>query len=231
MQFAQDIERCAKHFKAEKVVAVFNGDWGDMNHHCDAPLIEYKNRDTVLTWMGKSIEPLQGFCNKFYIARGTEAHVGGNGWLENRAAKDAKAEIDPLTGQPSFWELPLRVEDVRFYIAHHPGANSRVPWTNGSAAIRVAARFKQFYYDRPERPDVCVFSHVHHSEDSFDNQAPVRVLFLPPWCLADPHAIKGGAIKASQQIGGIIIVVDGNRYRIFKRFSKLDNAELQWIKA
>jgi len=229
-KYAADIAATAQHFKADKITVVINGDWGDINRHPGAPLIEYENRDTVLDWMGKMLNPLQHFAHKLYVARGTEAHVGGNGWLENRAAKEAQAEADTQTGLHSFWELTLRVEDVRFYIAHHPGANSRVPWTNGAAAIRVAAKFKQFYFDRRERPDVCVFSHVHHSEDSYDNQAPVRALFLPPWCLADPHAMSSGVIKASQQIGGIIVVVDGRRYQIFKRFRKLPELEEQWIK-
>jgi hypothetical protein len=210
---------------------VSNGDWGDINHHPKAPLIECENRDTVLDWMSKALKPLQHFAHKFYVTRGTQAHVGGNGWLENRAAKEAGAVVDPLTGLNSFWELPLLVEGVRFYIAHHPGANSRVPWTNGSAAIRVAAKFKQFYYNRRERPDVCIFSHVHHSEDSYDNQAPVRALFLPSWCLADPHAMQGGVIKAAQQIGGIVIIVNDNKYRIIKRYAGLPEVEMQWLTA
>ena len=214
----------------EEVVAVLNGDWGDINTHAGAQLIEHENRNTVLNFMIQATRPMCAVTKKCYVVRGTEAHTGGAGWLEEHAANEIKSQPDPHTGLSSFWVLRLQVEGVRFLIAHHPMTNSRVRWTIGSAANRAAASVALDYCKDPNFPDLAIFGHVHHSEDSFDNQ-PVRAIYTPPWCLVGSFGHRlGVGLAPSEQIGGLIIVVDGKGYRVFKRYTKTPIGDRQWIK-
>jgi len=221
-----DVKQAALVCKAQSSV-VINGDWGDLNKHDGFQLLT-TNPDTVIDWMTKSLQPLADFTHKLYVVRGTEAHVGGSGWLEERAAKDAGAVSDAETGLSSFWVLRLQIEGVRVLLAHHPGTNSRVPWTVGAAANRAAVK-TQLAFGATECPDLAIFAHVHHSEDSFDNHA-VRAIFTPPWCLADAYSYRLGFGWAAQEIGGLIIIVDDNKFRVIKRFAALPVGGRGWIK-
>lgn len=224
------VETLAARYKANKISAVFNGDWGDMNSHSGFQLLEPENHDVVLDWMQAAVKPATQLCGKhIYVVRGTEAHTGGSGWLENRAAKEIGAQVCPLTGLPSFLITRLLIEDVRILTAHHPMTNGRVKWTVGSAENRAAASVALTYYDAPERPDLAVFSHVHHSEDSYDNQ-PVRVIYTPPWCLVDNFAARIGEGLGVTQVGGLIIAIDSKRFHVFKRFYRTPWEGVQWLK-
>lgn len=230
LDYWRAVEHIASRLKAEKISAVFNGDWGDMNTHSAFQLLEPENTDVVLDWMKAAVKPATQLCgNQIYVVRGTEAHVLGSGWLENRAAKEIGAQVCAPTGLPSFAVLRLLIEDVRILTAHHPMTNGRVRWTNGSAANRAAASIALTYYDAPERLNLAVFSHVHHAEDSYDNQ-PVRVIFTPPWCLVDNFGARLGEGLGVTQIGGLIVAVDGNRFRVFKQFYKTPWEGIEWTR-
>jgi hypothetical protein len=229
LDYWQTVERIATETKATSISAVFNGDWGDKNKHSGFQLLEPENDDVILDTMTAAVKPATQLCdNRIYVVRGTEAHTGGSGWLENRAAKDVNAQIDPRTGMPSFWVLRLQIDGVRILTAHHPMTNGRVKWTNGSAANRAAATVALEYYNEPQRPHLAVFSHVHHSEDSYDNQ-PVRVLYTPPWCLAGSFVHRIGAGLGATQVGSPIVLVDGDRYQVVKRYYKTPGEERQWL--
>jgi len=227
LAFWQDVKQIAQVLKAETTV-VINGDWGDLNKHSAVQLLTI-NPATVVRLMCKTLQSLEGFAHKLYVVRGTEAHVGGAGWLENQAAGDAGAVIDPDTGLPSFWALRLHIEGVRVLLAHHPGTNSRVPWTVGAAANRAAVKTQLAFYNEAERPQLALFAHVHHGEDSGDNHA-VRAIFTPPWCLADAYSYRLGFGWAAQEVGGVIIIVDDNKFRVIKRYASLPVGGKGWLK-
>lgn len=230
LDYWQTVETLATRYKADKISAVFNGDWGDMNTHSQIQLLEPENTDVVLDWMIDAVKPATKLCREsIYVARGTEAHTCGSGWLENRAAKEIGAQTDTKTGLPSFVVTRLLIEDVRILTAHHPMTNGRVKWTVGSAANRAAASVALQYYNAPERPNLAVFSHVHHSEDSYDNQ-PLRVIYTPPWCLVDNFAARIGEALGVTQVGGLIIAVDAERFHVFKGYYRTPWEEVQWIK-
>ena len=229
-QYWQDVEHIAGKLKADKITTVINGDWGDKNRHSSFQLIEPENDSIILDWMRAVMYPARKLCEKrIFVVRGTEAHTGGSGWLENEAAKGINAQINDKTGQPSFWVLRLNPEGVRILFAHHPMTNGRVKWTNGSAANRAAASVALDYYNEPERPDLAIFGHVHHSEDSYDNQ-PVRVVYSCPWCLVDNFTHRIGEGLAAIKVGGLIVAVEGDRFRVYKAYYDTPAEDRQWIK-
>ena len=228
--FWRDAEKAASALKSD-IVSVINGDWGDIIRlRNGAQLIEHENKNVVMQFMKDATKPMRDVTDDIIVNRGTEAHTGGAGWLEEKVSSEIEARKDPLTGLSSFWVLRLQVEGVRFLIAHHPMTNGRVKWTLGSAANRAAASVALDYYNEEQKPDAAIFGHVHHSEDSFDNQ-PVRAIYTPPWCLANSYTHRLGAgLAPVEKVGGLIIVVDGNSCRVFKRYFDTPREEEQWLK-
>ena len=221
LQFWQDVATAKAHYHAD-VVAVINGDWGDVNKHSPYQLLS-PNTDDVLNWMQETVVPLRKVADRVFVVRGTEAHTGGVGWIENRAAQEIKAEPDPNTGNPSWWVLRAEFDGVRVLITHHPGTNSTRPWTRGGAANRAAAMVMDAHYSSDWKPQLAVFAHVHHNEDSFDNH-PVRAIFNRSWTLADAYSHRSGFGIRRDSIGGMVVLCDAGQYKVVKRVYRLPEA-------
>jgi len=227
LSFWRDVAQLKAEHSAE-TYALINGDWGDLNKHSKYQLLS-PNTDDVLDWMVEVVEPLRAVTNDVFIVRGTEAHVGGVGWIENRAAKEIGALKDPNTALPSWWVFRGTFDGVRVMCTHHPGTNSTRPWTTGAAANRAAAIVMDAHYSSKFKPHLAIFGHVHHNEDSFDNHT-VRAVFNRSWTLADAFTHRiGFGIKRSV-IGGLIVICDGGDYRVIKKSYKLPEAK-PWTKA
>ena len=225
-QFWQDAAAMSAHYKAP-VTALINGDWGDLNKHSKAQLFEYENYSVIVKWMVEAAAPMREVAEAVYVVRGTEAHTGGAGWLEEEAAGKIGATKDAATGLSSFWTFARQFEDVRVFATHHPGTNSTVPWTIGAAANRAAVKTEIAFGASP--PHLAFFGHVHHGEDSSDNHK-VRAIFTPPWWLANAFTYRIGQGWGTQEIGGILVLIDGARLRVFKRYTPLPTGGQTWTK-
>ena len=223
LEFWHDVKLAREHFKAEKVNAIVNGDWGDMNKHSAYQLLS-PNHDDVIDWMVDVMQPAKIACDRIFVVRGTEAHTGGVGWMENRAAKELGAEIDSNTGLPSWWVYEGTFEGVNILAVHRPRTNSGMPWTRGAAANRQAKIVEDAYYDNDWRPHLAVFGHVHHAEDSFDNHR-TRAIYNAPWTCLDAHAQQIGVGLNPVTVCGLIVVCQGGRYQVIKRTYKLPKAK------
>ncbi len=126
--------------------------------------------------------------------------------VEELVAKRIGAERDDLIGRHSWWWLPLEAAGVTFDLAHHPGSNSRLPWTKGGGANRQAALLVYEYANSGNiLPQFGVRAHVHHLEDSGLNHK-IRVLFLPPWQLCTAFGHRIGYSGRIEPVGGVAVV-------------------------
>lgn len=183
---------------------VFVGDGTDDNTHSRHGLITVN--ESIIVGLGVAcMQPAVEVADYLFYIRGTEAHTGGSGELEELVARELKAEKDTVTDRHSWWWLPLEVNQVLMDLAHHPGSNSMRPWTKGGGANRQAAII---VYDRAESgdkiPQLAFRGHVHHLEDSGWNH-PVRVLFLPPWQLRTSFEHRIGFSGRLEKVGAFIV--------------------------
>jgi len=93
---------------------VFNGDVPDLNQHDQTRLVS-RNQDVILELAAEALERPMALADYAFMIRGTEAHVGRAGWMEERIAHDLHCVQDPDTDLWSWWHLDLDVEGV------HPG--------------------------------------------------------------------------------------------------------------
>jgi hypothetical protein len=157
-----------------------------------------------------ALEPALDVADHHFIVRGTAAHVGSSGELEDIIAIDTGAE-GPGKGQHSWWELMLEVDGVKFDIRHH-GPLGRLDWTAGNALNRRAMEIINLYLADGQRvPDIACQSHNHRFATSSENYA-VKVIALPAWQLATEFIKRIGAIKPAD-IGGIWFEADGGNWQ------------------
>jgi hypothetical protein len=208
-------ERVALFKKAlpgARVLSVLNGDAVDKNKHSGYQLAT-ENEDDIIDAAVAVCEPMLAVADEIAVVRGTEAHTGGSGWMEEQLAKEI-ATVKPSDKAASWWWFPVMLGGVYLGFSHHPGTNSMVRWTNGNAANRAAAAAIFEYFGETEYPQLITYGHVHHAEDSSDNH-PIRAMFLPPFKLSDSYDNRSRSGRRVT-VGGNIYVVSGGKLRVDK---------------
>lgn len=200
-----------------RLIVVLNGELADDNYHATTQLVTRNPADMVRLAIECLTPMLELKPDAIFVARGTEAHSGVSGWLDERIADDIGARPS-RAGTASHWQLRLSVEGVRVDVAHHPpGGGGRLPWTRGNFAPRLAAQALMDAASRGERPPhLYVRGHVHAPADSHDTH-PVRAIVLPSWQLTTSygHRLGGGVLP----VGGLIVTCSEGGYQATKVYS------------
>ena len=210
----------ARKKKKTWVVALLNGDIADRNRHSKYQLVTI-NRAVIQKMMLAVLEPVLEIADVIIVVRGTEAHTGGSGEMEEWFAADIEAAGDEEAGTASWWCWEATLDGVNVVAAHHPGTNSGRPWTRGGGANRAAAIVMDNYYSEAWKPQLAIFNHVHHNEDSYDNH-PVRAIFNRSFSLKTAYDHRSGRSLQATRIGGLIAEIkDGAIVDIDKPHYKL----------
>ena len=144
-----------------QVVGVFLGDLGDLNRHSKAQLISPYEPD-VKRAMIAVVQPALAVTDYNIVIRGTEAHTGGLGALEEWFADDIGAVKDP-DGQASWWVWRAEIDGVRIHATHHPPTATRIVSKRSQAVSRMCERLASEYdlYGWREKPHLAFWAHVH----------------------------------------------------------------------
>lgn len=208
------------------VVFAHNGDLTEGLHHHTHEVLVPEVTDYQLTIARDLLSIFLHALDPIAIlfTRGTEAHVGKAGALEEAVAKGLLADGYPVkrapdTGQlvPQYWDVNIGGHPI--WMAHH-GKIGRLPHTKGSqAALFAAHTFLQESLDNFRRmqdgedpqaiPRLLVGSHHHQKADS-GTQFPTRAIQLPCWCFRNSHAHKVAAFSR-EDIGLAAIYCDPDR--------------------
>lgn len=171
-----------------------NGDGCDDNTHSKHGLMSL-NKAIITEQAIKVKQRGLDVADKMFYVRGTEAHVGQGGELEELVARGCKAEPDPDPGMghmKSRWYWRIKLSDVLIFARHKPDSNTMRFWTRGGGANRSAVQLELACSRLGwERPTAAYFGHVHHVEASGENN-PIKVFFCPPFCLTSGWAASMG---------------------------------------
>lgn len=208
----------AERREGRRLVVILNGELADDNRHATTQLVSRNPADYTRLSLA-CLEPVMKLLqvdDRLYVLRGTEAHSGASGSIDEMIARDLGA-VGPDDNTASHFNLRINVDGVRLDVAHHPpGGGGRLPWTRGNFANRLAG---MAVFDAAERgdkaPHLYVRGHVHRPEDSYDRFA-TRALVLPSWQLqtAYGHRIGGAPLP----IGGAIVTCDNGRHDVEKHY-------------
>lgn len=198
---------------------LLKGELADLNRHRTTQLIT-RNEIDVVNMAVNALAPLVELADHVIVLRGTEAHVGASGWLDEAVARSLQDRLlgdrlitDKSVGTASHFVWRGTIGGVAIHAGHHPGTASRLPHTRGNEANRAAARMFYEYskintrLHRENRPligwpELALFGHNHWPADSKDHH-PVRVVISPSWQLNTSFGHKLGSDQ--MPIGGNII--------------------------
>lgn len=192
--------------KGEPYGVIVNGDALDGRHHNATSQISQSLSDQSNVAY-ELLAPVVERAAAYWHLRGTEAHVGPSGEMEEMLAERLGARQN-ADGQRAWFELWLQVGNHLAHIMHHIG-------TTGSAAYETTALCKEYAescaeaarWSRPA-PDVIVRSHRHRSAkvEVPTNRGYGICHVTPGWQLKTPfvYKIPGGRVT-TPQVGGILL--------------------------
>jgi len=183
-----------------------NGDSMDGVHHGSTTQIS-QNLEDQADIAYELLAPIAEKCERLYIIRGTEAHVGKSGVEEERLAKRLSAVRDE-TGRYARWELWKEVGDGLCHILHHIGTTGRQAYETSAVQAELVAEFSEAGQSGERPPDFVIRSHRHRfiAVDNPGINDRAVALVTPGWQLKTPfvYKIPGGRVSPPQ-FGGIVI--------------------------
>ena len=199
-----------------RLTFVANGDLIEGHHHNSpqaSPLVGQHFRAAH-----KLLEtgPLVYKPDYIHFIRGTEAHVGRVGELEEGLARTLKAEghnvvEDPDTGQASSFWRRIVADGVRLDVRHHGRAGFRAH-TRGSLERYYSQDIElEHYLDGVEPPHLAIRSHNHRYMDSGKSHKwTTRLVGLPCWQAMTSYAHRITAESLSD-VGIVCFIVKDGR--------------------
>lgn len=196
--------------RGEPFGVIVNGDAVEGTHHRATTPISHNIGDQIAIAQA-CLKPVAQLCEgRFWMVRGTEAHVGISAQIEEGLGK-ALGAVPNDQGQYCRWDLWKRVgADYLIHCLHHIG-------TTGSQAYEATAVHKEMIEEYAEAgrwgeqpPDISVRSHRHrYIETTFATRRGRGISVVTPgWQGKTPFAwkIPGGRLSMPQ-FGGILIRV------------------------
>jgi hypothetical protein len=202
--------------RGEPYAVEVNGDAIEGNHHGSVTQISHNPADQEeLAY--EMLSPLVNLAEgRFYMVRGTEAHVAASASDEERLARRLES-IPNEDGQFARWDLWFNLGGKLIHFLHHIG-------TTGSSAHEASAVNAELVAELTaaarwgyRRPDMIVRSHRHASISMKlpTETGEISAIVTPGWQAKTPFAWKvAGARLSPPQIGGIVIRIgdDGEIY-------------------
>lgn len=203
-----------------RLVVILNGELADNNHHHTTQLVT-RNPADQLNIAIETLRPVTDLLrdgDRVFVTRGTEAHSGPSGHLDETLAQELGATGERADGPASWWRLRAEFEGVRFDVSHHPpGGGGRMPWTRANYAPRLAAMMWWQYVERGERPPhFAVYGHVHRPGDSYDAFG-VRALITPSWQLMTSYGYRIGGDPLPVGLAWVVCR-DGEVVEVVKKY-------------
>ena len=206
--------------KGDPFAVVINGDSLDGVHHNSTT--QWSHNLTDQAAMAKAIlQPVVEQCQgRFYMVRGTEAHVGKSAQEEERLAAELGA-IPNSDGQYARWELWKLLGpkgQALVHCLHHIGSTGSQAYESTAVHKELIESFIEAGRWKRRMPDVVVRSHRHrYIEDTIATaNGRATAVVTPAFQLKTPFAWRiPGARLAEPQIGGIVI--RWHKYELFVR--------------
>lgn len=201
--FWQQVEERKQRLGCPVCTAIV-GDAVDRNVHSKVQLVEYESGVIMIAMAEEVMEEPRIVSDYLFVVRGTEAHVGGQGYLEEQLAQRIHAVPDEVRGTSSWWHWVASLAQVKVDLAHHPQTSARRPWTRDSAAARQAAITWSEYHEINESPPQVVGrAHVHYWAKGYKDDT--FAFFGPPWQLTTAFGYRLGTSRKVEPVGGVLI--------------------------
>jgi hypothetical protein len=214
-QCFEDFQRAiVREYRAgDRLYGVHVGDGPDMNFR--TAQLHTTDPGGAVSLFVETIRPFRELCEDgWWLVRGTEAHGGTSGNLEELAARLLEATHYPADNKlASCWLLRLELAGVKLDLTHH-GPLGRLPWTKANGLMRVASEIIDAHVEAGEVvPDLAVQGHNHIWADTGTNRRRLRAISLPCWQLPTSYGFRVSP-RRSTDIGGALVICEDGRFEV-----------------
>ena len=187
--------------RGREIVGIIGGEIADnMAKHPSLQFITH-DPEVIRRMAVETLEPMLRVVNKLIVLRGTEAHTGLSGGLDEGIAHDIAKSYKKIKvlrdgSRYSNYHVRCYIGGRSFDLAHHVGMGSSRR-SERDAANHLAADLIMDYARFGEKPpDFALRGHVHRHSDSADN-FPMRVIVSGAWQMHTnfSHRIGAGATR------------------------------------
>lgn len=195
----------------EPFAVVHNGDGIEGVHHKATTMVTANIEDQKRIF-SDVMKPIVDLCEgRFYMVRGTPAHVGPDASDEEGIARDIGAVPD-RDGHRARFELWMRCGDGLIHFNHHIGTTSSSHHETSAVNAELGTAFVEAGRWGHEPPDIIVRSHRHRCSEvrlpskKNKKRGYVTAFVTAAWQLKTPFLFKvAGGRMTMPQIGGSII--------------------------
>lgn len=199
--------------KGHKKTVILNGDIVDLDTYNRSNQMISRNPATILKMAETILKPIIDIKDNLFVIRGTEAHVGSSGWLEEMMAHEFGAIKDPDTMQSSWWHLRAKFGGLKFDISHHVSLGG-LPWSFAQGVMRLVQSTRMDYLDwNEEMPDFIIRAHQHRYADS-GTTFSTRGVCLPCWQYKPAYLYRTGKENSKPSIGAVVILCNKGQYEL-----------------
>lgn len=191
--------------RGEPFAVLLNGDAMDGSHHRSKTQITHNFSDQQ-NIAEAALAPVVEACEgRFYMVRGTEAHVGQCAENEERLGRALGSVVMP-NGNHTDYELWARVGERLVHATHHIGTTSRTAYETSALQAEWTEMMTDAGRWGREPPDVVVRSHRHrHIQITAPTANTYGITFTTPaWQAKTPFVWKVARI-GEPQFGGSLI--------------------------
>jgi len=206
--FLSDIERILDRYKPDYVHLSQLGDLGelDIKQRNQEEIWTRKDTDIVNNY-ARLLEPLYSIVDSVHVVRGTKAHIGEDGGIDEKIAADCDKTVS-TNGISAGWYAEFTLSGVHFEIAHHGRNRSRWTDINGLTALGNEVILKRTKNNQ-KIPDVISRGHFHYGLHTPYDIKPY-VVAVPSWILPNSYVYRIDATVETPHVGGhIVIAKDG----------------------
>lgn len=200
-----------KALDGEKIL-LLNGDIAEIDAKGRSLQTITRNPATVTSMAIDALLPMANICDKVMVVRGTAAHTGGSGWVEEQIARDFNNTVWATEKVASWYHLRFTADGVRFDVCHHAGMSGQ-PHLEKNAANKIAANIMWRYCVDMQQPPPHVAIRAHNHRRSYsERNYRVSAYCLPAWTLATEYVYRIGQENAVADIGASIFMCHNGRF-------------------
>ena len=193
--------------KRAPYVLVLNGDTTDGIHHGSTTQISHNHNDQLLIAHANTANWWKDdYLQAVYVIRGTEAHVGPSGEMEEIFAREIGAQPDE-SGNYARYDLWKRVGRGLVHILHHIGTSASTYYEATAVQKELAEMYTEAAKAGQTPPDIAVRSHRHRfvSTSFATKRGTATGIVTPGWQLKTPFVWRTGMRIKMPEFGGICV--------------------------
>lgn len=198
--------------KSEPFTLVHVGDCCDGVHHNSTTQITQNKKDQA-NIAYEVLAPLREKAARYFHIRGTGAHVGPSGELEEGVAARLGAEPDDQ-GNHARWELWLNLNRKLIHVSHHISGTASSSYESTGVYREMVEAFTHAGRSGVKPPDLIVRGHRHRY---FKTDVGRIVVVVPGWQLKTPYVYRIASGRAAPPHFGGIVVRSGSKDPLYTR--------------